>query len=128
MERFKFLAPEEVQPFLRADGLHDEFKMMYFFRHRFPLHYFIFKQTASHLPHEANVEQVFSRAEKLSDPNMSPANLALLVMVGMNKKNFKPSLKEVKELYYNKFRHRGTKSCVNTTLVLVGAHHSTLRS
>ena len=57
MERFKFLAPEEVQPFLRADGLHDEFKMMYFFRHRFPLHYFIFKQTASHLPHEANVEQ-----------------------------------------------------------------------
>ena len=28
VERFKFLAPEEVQPFLRKDGLLDEFKMM----------------------------------------------------------------------------------------------------
>ena len=45
--------------------------MMYTFRHRFPLHYVVFKQTASHLPHEANVEQVFSRAGRLSDPNMN---------------------------------------------------------
>ena len=26
----------------------------------FPLHYFVFRQTASHLPHETNVEQIFS--------------------------------------------------------------------
>ena len=68
VERFKFLAPEEVQPFVRHDGLLDEFKMMYQFRHRFPLHFIVFKQTASHIPHEANVEQVFSRAGAISHP------------------------------------------------------------
>ena len=73
VESFKFLAPQEVAQFLRPDGLLDEFKMMYTFRNRFPLHYVVFKQTASHLPHEANVEQVFSRAGRLSDPNMHPA-------------------------------------------------------
>ncbi len=61
VERFKFLAPEEVQPFVRDNGLLDEFKMMYKFRHRFPLHFIVFKQTASHIPHEANVEQVGCR-------------------------------------------------------------------
>ena len=79
--------PTQVQPFLRQDGLLDEFKMMYSFRNRFPLHYFVFKMTASHLPHEANVEQVFSRAKRLADPNthMTSQHLALFVMVGMNK-------------------------------------------
>ena len=38
-------------------GLLNEFAMMYHLRERFPLHYIIFKQTACHLPHEANVEQ-----------------------------------------------------------------------
>jgi hypothetical protein len=28
-------------------------------RLRFPLHFFVFKQTAAHLPFEANVERVF---------------------------------------------------------------------
>ena len=36
--------------------------MMYALRERFPLHYVVFRQTSSHLPHEANVEQVFSRS------------------------------------------------------------------
>ena len=57
-ERYKFLAPEEVQPYVRNDGLLNEFKMTYAFRHRFPLHYIVFKQTASHLPHKAKVEQL----------------------------------------------------------------------
>ena len=39
-------------------------------RERFPLHLIIFKQTACHLPHEANVEMLFSRAGLLTDPNM----------------------------------------------------------
>ena len=43
--------------------------------------------------------QVFSRAGAISHPNMSPRKLGILVMVGINKKNFKPSLKEVKERY-----------------------------
>ena len=70
-------------------------------RHRFPLHLLVFKQTASHLPHEANVEQVFSRAGRISDPNMDPAYLGTLVMVGMNKKNYSPPLNAIKELYYS---------------------------
>ena len=40
--------------------------MMWALRERFPLH--VFKQAASHLPHEANIEQFFSRAANLSDP------------------------------------------------------------
>ena len=43
-------------------GLLNEFAMMYALRERFPLHYVVFRQTSSHLPHEANVEQVFSRS------------------------------------------------------------------
>ena len=35
----------------------NEFQMMWSLRKRFPLHYIVFKQIASHLPHEANVEQ-----------------------------------------------------------------------
>ena len=67
----------------------------------------VFKQTASHLPHEANVEQVFSRAGRLSDPNMNPHYLGMLVMVGMNKQNFKPPVQAIKELYYSKSRKFG---------------------
>ena len=35
---------------------------------------------------------------------MKPHKLGILVMVAINKKNFKPSLKDVKERYYLKFR------------------------
>ena len=49
--------------------------MMWKLREAFPLHYIVFKQTASHLPHEANVEQIFSRAGLLADPNLEPAHL-----------------------------------------------------
>ena len=63
--------------------------------------------TASHLLHEANVEQRFSRAGALSDPNMDPFYLGILVMVGTNKSKFKPSVKAIKERYYSKFRGKG---------------------
>lgn len=57
---------------MSSDGLLNEFKMMWALHEAFPLHYVIFKQTACHLPHEANVEQIFSRAGLLTDPNMDP--------------------------------------------------------
>ena len=41
----------------------------YHVRKSFPLHYQVFKQTASHLPHEGNSEQLFSRSGALSDDN-----------------------------------------------------------
>ena len=52
---------ETYMPFVDK-GLLNEFAMMYALRERFPLHYVVFRQTSSHLPHEANVEQVFSRS------------------------------------------------------------------
>ena len=37
-------------------GVFDEFAFMWHMRERFPLHYAVFRRTASHLPHEGNVE------------------------------------------------------------------------
>ena len=65
----------------------------------FPLHFILFKQTACHLAHEANVEQVFSCAGNLADPNMDPEFLAHLVMCAVNKKAFLPKLKDIKDKY-----------------------------
>ena len=61
-------------------------------RKAFPLHFFVFKQCASHLPHEANVEQISSLAGKLANPNMYAHNLTRLVRIHFNKKVYKPSL------------------------------------
>lgn len=66
--------------------------MMWSMRDRFPLHLIVFKRTACHLPHEANVEQVFSRAGNLSDPNMDPEYLAFLTMIAVNKSVFWPTV------------------------------------
>ena len=44
--------------------------MMWELRYRFPLHYIVFKQVSSHLPHEANVEEYFSRGSRA--PARSP--------------------------------------------------------
>ena len=85
----------------------NEFAMMWELRERFPLHFVVFKQTACHLSHEANVEQVFSRAGNLSDPNMDPEYIAHLVMVGINKKSCKQSTANVKDKYYQLFRGKG---------------------
>ena len=58
----------------------------------------------------ANVEQYFSRAGMLSDPNMDPHYLGMLVMVGANKKRFAPSVQAIKERYYQKFRGKSGES------------------
>ena len=43
----------------------------------------------------------------LSDPNIDPVYLGILVMVGASQNKFKPSVKAIKELYYQKFRGKG---------------------
>ena len=58
IERWSDLAPETIQPYI-SDGMVNHFKLM---RLRFPLHFIVFKQVSSHIAHEANVEQYFSRA------------------------------------------------------------------
>ena len=56
---------------------------------------------------QANVEQLFSRSGNLSDPNMDPEYLAILTSIGINKKVYKPSLSEIKDMYYQMFRGKG---------------------
>jgi hypothetical protein len=53
------------------------------------------------------VEQVFSRAGLLSDPNMDPDNLSLLVRVGVNKSTYKPLVDAIKTRYFDKYRGGG---------------------
>ena len=85
----------------------NEFAMMWALKDRFPLHYIVFKQCASHIKHEANAEQLFSRAGllSLSDPNIDPHFLAQLTTIGKNKAAFKPTVKAILDKYYAK--HRG---------------------
>jgi hypothetical protein len=45
----------------------------------------------------------------LSDPNMDPEYLGHLVMVGVNKKSYKPSTANVKDKYYELFSGQGGK-------------------
>jgi hypothetical protein len=100
---------QEYSKYIAEDGLLNEFKMMWELRESFPLHFTVFKQTACHLSHEANVEQVFSRAGLLADPNLLPAHLSTLVTVGFNRNAFKPQIAAIKDKYYEMFRNK-TKS------------------
>ena len=77
----------------------NEFAFMWAKRKEFPLHYFVFRQTASHLPHEGNVEQIFSLGGRLSDLNMNPSYLATLVFIGSNEKTYMPPMKDILQRY-----------------------------
>jgi hypothetical protein len=79
-------------------------------RNQFPLHYIIFKQAASHLPHEGNSEQLFSRSGALSDDNgkMDPWRLAIWTSVGVNMATYMPEHKKILERYILKFSKGGT--------------------
>ena len=87
VERWKSISVDTINAFKdKETGMINEFAFMWAKRKDFPLHYFVFRQTASHLPHEGNVEQIFSPGGRLSDPNMNPAYLARLVYMGSNRK------------------------------------------
>jgi hypothetical protein len=69
IERWSYLSPETIEPYITSDGMVNHFKLMWDLRKlmwdlrkRFPLHFIVFKQVSSHIAHEANVEQYFSRA------------------------------------------------------------------
>ena len=66
-------------------------RFVYHLRKSFPLHYTVFRQTASHIPHEGNSEQLFSRSGALSDNNgkMSPFRLAVWTSIGVNYSTYK---------------------------------------
>ena len=96
IERCERLSADEIDKFRDEDGLLNEFALAWQLRDRFPLHLIVFKQTACHLCHEANVEQIFSRAGLLSDPNIDQDYLVTLVMISCNKKAFQPTTTAIK--------------------------------
>ena len=67
-------------------------------------------QSTTYLPHQANVEQLFSRSGNLSDPNMDPMFLAALTSIGANKKAYKPTVAEIKEMYFQMYRGRAAEN------------------
>jgi hypothetical protein len=82
------------------DGVLNEFEMMCHLRIMFPLHFFVFNQTVSHLASESNVEEVFSRAGQLSEVNSDPDDLAVMVSIMINKNTYNPSVKDIMNKYY----------------------------
>jgi hypothetical protein len=102
--RWEALKSNEIECFRKADGLLDEFALLWVMRLRFPLHFFVFKQTAAHLPFEANVERVFSVAGYLSDPCRHAEHLVDMVMAALNRKACDPSIEAIRAKYYEMFR------------------------
>ena len=82
--RWANLDKKTILEFRDDKGIVNEFALMHHLRRSFPLHYIVFKQTASHIPHEGNNEQLFSRSGYLSDDNgrMNPAHLAVWTSIG----------------------------------------------
>ena len=76
------------------------------------------KQTAVHIPHEANVEQVFSTAGLLSNVLLDPGFLADLVMISRNKKVYKPEVKKLLSKYFQKYSKAGKLPFEEETLGL----------
>ena len=103
IRRWKDLAQDRIDPFIDEQGLINEYALMWHLKDSSPLHYVVFKQTAVHIPHEANVEQVFSTAGRLSDAYQDPHHLARLTSIARNKKVYKPPAKEVFSRYFRKF-------------------------
>ena len=87
----------------------NEFALVYHLRESFPLHYIVFKQTTSHLPHEGNSEQLFSRSGALSDDNgkMDPHRLAVWTSIGVNYSTYQPTKEQILERYMLKLSKGG---------------------
>ena len=67
--RWASLDKATIRQFKDDEGIINEFALLYHVQAQFPLHYIVFKQTASHIVHEGNSEQIFSRSGALSDDN-----------------------------------------------------------
>ena len=118
MKRWKELPSSIVDSFIDEQGLLNEFALLWSLRNAFPLHFIIFKQTAVHIPHEANVEQVFSTAGLLSNALLDPGFLADLVMISRNKKVYKPEVKKLLSKYFQKYSKAGKLPFEEETLGL----------
>ena len=70
-ERWEQLDKKTIREFRDDEGIVNEFALLYHVRSAFPLHFAVFKQTAFHLSHEGNSEQLFSRAQVRSRTPMA---------------------------------------------------------
>ncbi|KAL1512023.1 hypothetical protein AB1Y20_005298 [Prymnesium parvum] len=77
-------------------------------RDEFPRHFCVFKQCAAHLHHEANVEQIFSLAGRISDPSLDPEHLQRMVQVNFNRKFHMPTIEKIRAKYFVKYRKAGS--------------------
>ena len=107
MQRWRDLSQDRISPFVDEQGLINDFALMYNLRDSFPLHFVVFKQTAVHIPHEANVEQVFSTSGILSTAHTDPHHLARLTMIARNMSTYKPPVAKLLSCYYQKFSKAG---------------------
>mmetsp|Transcript_22988 Transcript_22988/g.62962 ORF Transcript_22988/g.62962 Transcript_22988/m.62962 type:complete len:160 (-) Transcript_22988:64-543(-) len=107
MRKWKDIQKETVDKFKDEQGIVNEFRMQWELRQSFPLHFIVFKQCASHLSHEANVEQIFSLAGRLADPNMLPENLTRFTRVHFNGKAYKPPCDAILVRYMKLFTKAG---------------------
>ena len=87
------------------EGIINEFAILYHARNQFPLHYIVLKQTASHIPHEGNSEQIFSRSGALSDEKgkLDAERLAIWTSIGINYYTFRPDEEKILERYLLNF-------------------------
>ena len=108
------------EPFTDDQGLINEFALVWNLKDSFPLHFTVFKQTAVHIPHEANVEQVFSTSGILSDPHMSSRNLSNFHhgRTQQNRNIFKPPWQLPLRRYCQKFSKAGKLEWEEATLGL----------
>jgi len=99
------------ESFYDDDGqLLNEFEMMWALREHFPLHFFVFKQVASHLAHDARGKRgasFLTCAGGLSDPHTDPLFLSALLMASVNKKAYCPAANAIRDKYYELFRGKG---------------------
>jgi hypothetical protein len=126
-QRWSSLDKATILKHTDSAGIVNEFALLYDLRTSFPLHYIVFKQTASHLPHEGNSEQLFSRTGNLSDDNsrMDPARLGVWTSIGINYANFQPSVKAILERYLLKFSKGGKTQVHQDDLGLIPPEEDT---
>jgi hypothetical protein len=103
-KRWAELPEAEVAKCTGSDGMVDEFKLHAALKNQFPLHYDVFRQTASHLPSEGNSEQLFSQAKHRADPNRTASNLRLLTKTAANKHKYKPAVAAIWKRYQEKYK------------------------
>jgi hypothetical protein len=81
----------------------NHFKLFTQLKHQFPLLYAAFRQFATALPHEGNVERVNSAAKAAADPNMDPRTLSRRVYIEKNQEIYPICINKVRRKYIEKY-------------------------